>query len=142
MKNIEFLDTNYIDENGRLHFLSAQDLQRAIQFGLPLPGPTWTIATAQQVLDIQNPAPTQAQAFAAIDSAVQAALDKKAKERGYDNADRCISYRNSSNTLWAADATAMELYRDACWSHTIAQEALSQTPNAEAVVAGLPAAPW
>lgn len=142
MSSTEFFDTNYIDGAGRLHFLSALDLQRAVQFGLPFPDPTWTIATPQQVIDIQNPAPTQAQAILAIEAAVQDVLDKKAKERGYINADRCISYRTSSNNSWAADAAAMELYRDQCWAHAIAQEALSSPPNPEVVVAGLPTAPW
>jgi len=51
-----------------------------------------------------------------IESAAQRNLDSAAKERGYDDAERCISYITSTNPTWKADADAMNTHRDAVWS--------------------------
>lgn len=51
-----------------------------------------------------------------IMEAAQRNLDSAAKERGYDDAERCISYITSTNPTWKADADAMNTHRDAVWS--------------------------
>ena len=73
-----FIDQYYLDTNGGLHFLSAQDQANALAHGLPLPDPLWTVATAAEVEAVQNPPLTLAQAqgvqIDTINAACQAAL--------------------------------------------------------------------
>ena len=70
-----FTDQHYLDPNGGLHFLSAQDQQNALAKGLGLPAANWTVATSAQVSAIQNPPLTAAQiAQAAYAAALAAGL--------------------------------------------------------------------
>lgn len=97
-------------------------------------------ATAAEIATFQA-----SQSIAAIEAAVQLAIDQKAQAKGYADAATCISYMNSSNATWKADATALNAWRDAVWTYTFAQEALTPLPTAAAVVAALPTAttePW
>jgi hypothetical protein len=77
-----------------------------------------------------------------INDAVQAALDEKARAKGYKDAATCISYMSSTNAAWKADAAAMNTWRDLSWAYAFTQEALATLPAPAAVVAGLPTAPW
>lgn len=76
----------------------------------------------------------------------QKLLDDCAVRRGYDDARSCISYMNSSNASWKADATAMNAYRDAVWGWMFAgQSAVSaMTTEAEFIIAlhATCPAPW
>ena len=87
--------------------------------------------------------PTQAQIVAELESAIQSYIDSKAQAKGYDSANSCISYINSSNPTWKADATAMNTWRDAVWGAAYADQA-SATPSTTwtQVQAILPVAPW
>jgi len=50
-----YQDTYYIDLSGGLHFLSAEDHANAEAQGLPLPDPSWTVATQTQINAITQP---------------------------------------------------------------------------------------
>ena len=50
---MSFVDTIYIDAVNILHFLSAQDLENASIYKLPLPDPSWTVATPAQISAVQ-----------------------------------------------------------------------------------------
>jgi len=60
---------------GGLHFLSEQDHVDALSAGMPLPDPSWTVATDEQAQAISNPPPTPAQLWAAYQAKAQAMLD-------------------------------------------------------------------
>ena len=77
-----------------------------------------------------------------ISTAVQGELDSKAQAKQYQDCATCISYLNSSNATWSADAKAMNTWRDEVWAYALQQEALSPLPSVASVIAGLPAAPW
>lgn len=68
-----YTDQYYLDTAGNLHFLSAQDQENAMALGLPLPDPSWAIATAAQVAAVQSPPLTAAQSATASASAALAA---------------------------------------------------------------------
>jgi len=130
--------TLWIDINGYLH----DDMN-----GDALTLPSWpkgmTQATAAQVQAIQNPSLTQAQVQAVLDTDVQAYIDSKATAKGYDSAASCLSYLNSSNATWKADAVAMNSWRDAVWGYCF-MNATSATPSTTwaQLQPLLPAAPW
>jgi len=52
---------------------------------------------------------------ATLSVAIQAWLDATAQGNGYDTIASCISYKDSSISQWAADATAAIAWRDAVW---------------------------
>jgi hypothetical protein len=86
--------------------------------------------------------PSSEELISRIDIVVQGALDKKAQAKGYADAATCISYLNSSNADWAADANKMNIWRDKVWAYVFGQEQLLPLPTPAEVEAGLPAAPW
>lgn len=100
-----------------------------------LPGETFATAP---------PAPTPADAAAALTSDVQAWLDATAQGNGYDSIASCISYRGSSVAQWDADATAALAWRDAVWQACFQwqQDALANPPatfpTSAEVIAQLP----
>jgi hypothetical protein len=87
--------------------------------------------------------PAQAQIVAELESAIQSYIDSKAQAKGYDSANSCISYLNSSNTVWKSDATSMNAWRDSAWEAAYTDQA-SATPSTtwQQVLAILPTAPW
>ena len=89
------------------------------------------------------PPPTLIQVQAQLESAVQNYIDSKAQAKGYDSANSCISYLNSSNAVWKADAAAMNTWRDAVWGFCYT-DASSATPSTTWAVLQplLPGAPW
>lgn len=76
------------------------------------------------------PAPTLADAAAALTADVQAWLDATARGNGYDSIASCISYRGSSVVQWDTDATAALAWRDAVWQAAFQwqQDALANPP--------------
>jgi hypothetical protein len=69
------IDTYYLDQSGELHFLSAANQKNAVDNHFPLPDPSWTVATVNQVAAILNPPVTLAQAVAAQLLVIQAACE-------------------------------------------------------------------
>lgn len=88
----------------------------------------------------QPPAPTNQQIKQQIQQAVQAWLDSTAQQNNYDSALSCVTYINSTNTQFAADAQAMHAWRDAVWVQCYADMATMTTPPAstQAFIASLP----
>lgn len=84
--------------------------------------------------------PTPEQQLAALSSAVQAHLDDTARQRGYDTADRCASYANSTNPTWAAEAAAFISWRDACWAYMFGLT--PPYPTVTELLAALPVMEW
>jgi hypothetical protein len=105
------------------------------------------IGPVPQGYALTPPPPTTAQQVAALEAAVQVYIDSKALAKGYDSANSCISYLNSSNATWKADATAMNTWRDAVWTFCYnSKSAVSvgsiPMPTSAQLIAALPAAPW
>ncbi len=109
--------------------------------------PGWKVQNNQLIPPPPAAPPTQAEQLAALEIAVQQYLDQKAQAKGYDSAASCISYLSSSNTTWAADAKAMNAWRDAVWGFCFTNEAAVKAgtttmPTATELIAALPVAPW
>ena len=127
------------DANGGIH-----DDADGAALSLPIwPQGMVQITQAEADALLAPPPPTIAQIQAQLEAAVQTYLDSKAKSKGYDSANSCISYLNSTNAIWKADATAMNAWRDAVWSYcyTNASSATSSTTWAQ-LLPLLPVAPW
>lgn len=92
----------------------------------------------------EPPAPTLADAAAALTADVQAWLDATAQANGYDSLASCISYRGSSVVQWDADAQAALTWRDAVWQACFQwqQNAIANPPaifpTSAGVIAQLP----
>lgn len=92
----------------------------------------------------EPPAPTMADAAAALTADVQAWLDATAGQNGYDSLAACISYRDSAVTQWAADATVAIAWRDAVWQACFQWQQSASTnppatfPTSDEVIAQLP----
>ena len=112
-----------------------------------LPGETWS--ETQPVLTR-----TLAQAFELGETAVQQAMDTFAGSWGYGNPPgavgsitQALTYMNSTNPQWKAEATALNIWRDAVWAWSAAQQAaISANPaliadTIEEFISGMPAAP-
>ena len=126
--------------------------------GKALSLPAWpqgmTELTPEQAQSLQNPPPTQAQALTMGETAIQAALDAFAGTWGYGNPPggvgaiaQAITYLNSTNAQWKAEATALNSWRDAVWAWAATQQTAilanpaSMPATTAAFVAGMPAAP-
>lgn len=92
----------------------------------------------------EPPAPTLADAAAALTSDVQAWLDTTAQANGYDSLASCISYRGSAVVQWDADAQAALKWRDAVWQACFQWQQSASTnppttfPTSAEVIAQLP----
>ena len=77
------------------------------------------------------PVPGILSVAASMELAVQAWIDATAQGNGYADANTCVSYFNSSNALWSADAQAMVAWRDLVWAACYAMEQgmLTAPPN-------------
>ena len=75
-----YQDTYYVDTNGELHFLSAEDHANAVAQGWTLPDPSWTVATQAQVDTITQP---EQYTVAGAASAKLAELDAAFASQGY-----------------------------------------------------------
>ena len=51
-------------------------------------------------------------------AAVQNLLDRTAQSKSYTNALACLSYFNSTNTTWQAEASAFNSWRDGVYAYT------------------------
>jgi hypothetical protein len=71
--------------------------------------------------------------------AIQAGIDARARERGYDSGASLASYAASTNVQWRAEAEAFIAWRDARWSYALAEMAAVQAgtrpaPTVEAML--------
>ena len=82
-----------------------------------------------------------------LTAVVQEYMDKKAKERNYDNIASACSYANSTDTTFRAEGLACVAWRDACWRkcYEIQAAVIAGTrsiPTAEELITELPALVW
>lgn len=85
--------------------------------------------------------------FQDIQTAVQAALDKKAKEKNYDNGFAVASYALSTNDTFRSDAAKFIAWRDAVWAKCYQildayKAGEIEMPSVENVIAVLPELEW
>lgn len=111
---------------------------------------SWRVAVspadllAGEAFSATPPAPTMADAAAALTADVQAWLDATAQGNGYDSIASCVSYRDSAIAQWAADAAAAMAWRDAVWLAAFQWQQSASTnppatfPTSAEVIAQLP----
>ena len=68
-----------------------------------------------EVVEIPPYIPTEEEIQATLTSSVQEHMDKTAQERHYDDIFTAISYVNSSDPVFAAEASALLIWRDKVW---------------------------
>ena len=86
-------------------------------------------------------APTKDQTIVEYEGAAQNNLDKIAQSWGYNSMDTAVSYANSTDAQYKADAEALIAWRDSYWAEAYTLEAGTLPATAEAFVALLPDAP-
>lgn len=79
--------------------------------------------------------------------AVQVQVDTVARQRGYDSAVSCASYKDSTISQWVAEAAAFISWRDSVWTYALAELAKVEggqrsQPTIEDFLSELPAISW
>lgn len=110
----------YISPSGQLFAYESDGSQDAL-----IPS-AYVIATPEQIAAITNPPLSQAQQLAQYNAAIQGVLDAYAVTKQYDNMNSMVSYINSTNATFKADATAANAWRDAVWASAYATLAAVQ----------------
>ena len=100
----------YTDPNNVVYWY-ADDGSQAAQMQ-----PNLTAVTDAQAMAIINPPPTPAQIQTQFTQAAQNLLDTTAQQQGYDDIIFLISYSNSTNPTFKAQALAGSAWRDAVWT--------------------------
>ena len=100
-----------------------------------------------EVVEIPIHVPTEAEIQATLTAAVQEYMDKTAQERHYDDIFTAVSYVNSSDPVFAAEASALLLWRDQVWRlcYTMLDEVktgVRPIPNVTELLAELPKFEW
>ena len=90
---------------------------------------------------IDPPAPDREQTIAQYEAAAQENLDSVAKQWGYSSIVAAVSYVNSTNDQYKADALALIAWRDAYWTKAYEIESGTLPKTAAEFVALLPKAP-
>ena len=85
--------------------------------------------------------PTKEQTIFLYEGAAQQNLDSTAQSWGYNSMNTAVTYANSTNLQFKADAEALIAWRDSYWTEAYTIEAGTLPSTAEAFVAMLPAAP-
>ena len=85
--------------------------------------------------------PSKTEKIVTYEAAAQQNLDLTAQSWGYANMVTAVSYANSTNIQYAADATALIQWRDSYWDEAYIIEAGTLPTTAEAFVALLPKPP-
>lgn len=90
---------------------------------------------------------TAAQHQALVVSAIDAKVEELAKARGYNSAATLASYVASTNSTWAAEATAFVAWRDQVWQDAYACLAQVEAgnramPSVSEALAMIPAIEW
>ena len=91
--------------------------------------------------------PTEEEIQKMLTDGVQAYMDTKAQERGYDNIHTACSYVNSTDEVFKAEGTACLAWRDQVWRkcYDILAEVKTgkrAVPTLEEVIAELPVLVW
>lgn len=91
--------------------------------------------------------PTEKEIQKMLTDGVQAYMDKKAQERGYDNIHTACSYANSTDEVFKAEGIACLAWRDSVWRkcYTILDEVKAgkrAIPTLKEVIAELPVLVW
>ena len=100
-----------------------------------------------EVVEIPVHVPTAEEIQKMLTDGVQAYMDTKAQERGYDNIHTACSYANSTDEVFKAEGTACLAWRDSVWRkcYTILDEVKTgkrAIPTLEEVIAELPVLVW
>lgn len=100
-----------------------------------------------EVVEIPAYVPTVEEIQKMLTDGVQAYMDTKAQERGYDNIHTACSYANSTDEVFKAEGTACLAWRDSVWRkcYTILDEVKAgkrAIPTLEEVIAELPVLVW
>jgi hypothetical protein len=91
---------------------------------------------------VNHPAPTREQTIAIYNQAAQQNLDAVAESWEYSSIVSAVSYANSTNPQYKADAEALIAWRDETWKQAYTIEAGATLPlNVESFLAMLPAEP-
>lgn len=135
--NCNFLDDIQIGDHGDGQGLTI------IQWNITDPQPTledingWLSAPNYNLQYLQN----------IIEDQLKLIIESKPKERGYDNILTLMSYTNSSNIQWKAEANAFIAWRDSVFEYSyglLAQVQANQitAPTLDNFLAGLPILNW
>ena len=100
-----------------------------------------------EVVAIPPYVPTAEEIQKMLTDGVQAYMDTKAQERGYDNIHTACSYANSTDEVFKAEGTACLAWRDSVWRkcYNILDEVKAgkrAIPTLEEVIAELPVLVW
>lgn len=132
------------DQNGGLHFLSAEDVANGAESLLP--GGCNSISDADAEA-IQNPPQSADQIVSIYMAAIQKALDSGAQSWGYDDLRAAASYVGDPYPRFNAEAVALRDWRSAVWVWAGIEEAAIKAGNkalptpVAAFVAQMPAIP-
>lgn len=79
--------------------------------------------------------------------ALEVEIDTVAAQRSYSSGVSCASYKDSTSTQWAAEATVFIAWRDSCYVYAYdylakAQDGTIPSPTIDDFIAGLPAINW
>ena len=100
-----------------------------------------------EVVAIPVHVPTEKEIQKMLTDGVQAYMDAKVQERGYDNIHTACSYANSTDEVFKMEGTACLAWRDSVWRkcYNILAEVKAGTrpiPTLEEVIAELPVLEW
>lgn len=104
-------------------------------------------ATREEINSFLYPEPTPAEIQKALTDAVQAYMDGKANERGYDNIHTACTYAMSTDPVFKAEADACLSWRDNVWRtcYNILGEVtagLREIPTVDELIFELPGLIW
>lgn len=79
--------------------------------------------------------------------ALEEVINNKAAEKSYSSAISCVSYKESTNPQWSAEATSFIAWRDSAYTYAYDylakfQSGDIQSPNIEHFTAGIPKMIW
>ena len=136
-----YVDQYYLDNGNKVYFMSAQDQEDAIENNLPYPNPQWVPISKEEADAISNPPLNKQQTIYLYEQAAQANLDAIAQSWGYNNMNTAVTYANSTNPQFKADAETLIPWRDNYWLEAYTIEAGTLPATAEDFVGILPVAP-
>lgn len=113
--------------------------------------PDITRPTHDQIMAMETPEMAFQYTYNCFLTAYLAQLDgvmnNVARQKGYDNTISCVSYLNSTNLTWKAEAVTFSAWRDSVWNYLYAQQVLilnktRPIPTVSQLNAELPAIVW